>query len=52
MLTNDFEDMKNGDNEADLLPLWSWQTPNFSLTRCTVDHSLSIFKNGHSGFEK
>lgn len=52
MLTKDFEDMKNSDNEVDLLLLWSWQTPNFSLTGGTVDHRLSIFKKEHSGFEK
>ena len=44
--------MKNSDNEVDLLPLWSWQTPDFSLTEGTVDHRLSIFKKEHSGFEK
>ena len=44
--------MKNSDNEVDLLPLWSFQTSNFSLTGGTVNHRLSIFKKGHSGFEK
>ncbi len=44
--------MENSDNEVDLLPLWSWQTPDFSLIRGTVDHGRSIFKKEHSGFEK
>jgi len=44
--------MKNSDNEVDLLPLWSWQTPDFSLIKGTVDHWQSIFKKECSGFEK
>ena len=52
MLNKDFEDVKNSNNEVELLLLWSWQTPSFSLTEGTVDHMLSIFKKRHSGFEK
>lgn len=44
--------MKNGDNEVDLLPLWSWQTRNFSLLEGVVDHSKSIFNDNHPGFTK
>ena len=52
MLNKDSEDMKNSDSEADLLPLWSWQGWNFSLTEGTVDHRLSEKEKTVSGLPK
>ena len=41
--------MENSDKEVGMLSLWSWQTPNFSLTGGTVDHRLSEKEKTVSG---